>query len=444
MAKGNEPKANKKASTKKKGGIEAAPADDVSSQPKVSADEYKELAPTVDDEAEPIWDIVCVVPKEDNKVCRTEGCKCIAVATWASNQDPDDTWDLCEQCQTNDFGGWPEGYHLEERASQITSKEQLPEDTPGEDQEATGTEDGRSEDTTNDIAEIGVKEEVEEATTRSSGIIGTEANQEPMKDDPTLSKETPIEEESTSKISQNSSEKIDSEGRSDSPPETSTEEVSGGLEDVFDADEELETWDLKKILSHSDISKECPIKCSTSDCLLAGCSIWVSSLKPNEKWYSCVDCQEKDFDGWPVDELPITHMTADHKRVIAEKCSSQKAPSFPDIPNGHEASPPRESGDDKSSMSHTITPLQSSNMTQARKKGMESTVTPSPAVATAARPTQQSKNLLKAHRKWQEQAEAMGGKNARIIVSMPAARKLIFDMLHDAFCPMNITEIHKV
>jgi hypothetical protein len=43
------------------------------------------------------------------------------------------------------------------------------------------------------------------------------------------------------------------------------------------------------------------------------------------------------------------------------------------------------------------------------------------------------------HNKWQIAATAMGGPEARIVVDKKAAKKLIVDLLYDAFCPMNIT-----
>ena len=55
-----------------------------------------------------------------------------------------------------------------------------------------------------------------------------------------------------------------------------------------------------------------------------------------------------------------------------------------------------------------------------------------------------SKAALDMHKKWQQQAESMGGPNARIVVEKAKAKALIFDMLHDAFKPMNITQIHSV
>ena len=54
-----------------------------------------------------------------------------------------------------------------------------------------------------------------------------------------------------------------------------------------------------------------------------------------------------------------------------------------------------------------------------------------------------SDKALATHRKWQEAAHKMGGPTARIVVSKPKAKQLIFDVLHDSFCPMNVTELHK-
>eukprot|EP00957_Ditylum_brightwellii_P187904 14307253-Ditylum_brightwellii.AAC.1 len=47
------------------------------------------------------------------------------------------------------------------------------------------------------------------------------------------------------------------------------------------------------------------------------------------------------------------------------------------------------------------------------------------------------------HRKWQAEAEKLGGPNVRIVVNKLEAKKLIFDTLHESFRPMNITEIYK-
>ena len=51
-----------------------------------------------------------------------------------------------------------------------------------------------------------------------------------------------------------------------------------------------------------------------------------------------------------------------------------------------------------------------------------------------------SAQTLAMHKKWQDAATDMGG--GKIVINKTEAKKVIFDMLHDAFCPMNITQIH--
>jgi hypothetical protein len=46
--------------------------------------------------------------------------------------------------------------------------------------------------------------------------------------------------------------------------------------------------------------------------------------------------------------------------------------------------------------------------------------------------------------KWQKEAKKVGGPNARIIVSKADAKMLIFQTLHDSFCPMTIILIYNV
>lgn len=55
-----------------------------------------------------------------------------------------------------------------------------------------------------------------------------------------------------------------------------------------------------------------------------------------------------------------------------------------------------------------------------------------------------NKAALDMHKKWQQEAEKMGGSEARIIVEKEKAKKMIFDLLHDVFAPMNISQIHTV
>ena len=201
-------------------------------------------------------------------------------------------------------------------------------------------------------------------------------------------------------------------------PESAEEDLSGSGDGDSSEDAE-EMWDLTKVLSFEELSREGTIKCSTEDCLNAAACVWVSNLKPKSRWFSCIDCQANDFDGWPTpEEMPIKEMTSEHQAILAKKCSRQRSPAMP-----------------------AIDIVQSLNKgggtpTPASKRSMAAKVTPVPAKPSAS--------ALAMHRKWQEAAEAMGGPDARIVVSKPAAKKLVFDMLQDAFRPMNITMIHKV
>jgi hypothetical protein len=52
-----------------------------------------------------------------------------------------------------------------------------------------------------------------------------------------------------------------------------------------------EAWDLFKIMSSSEVTCDCPIKCSTENCPRPAAVGYISKAKPSEKWYACLDCQ---------------------------------------------------------------------------------------------------------------------------------------------------------
>ena len=155
-----------------------------------------------------------------------------------------------------------------------------------------------------------------------------------------------------------------------------------------------------------------------------------------------------DYGGRPDDlnELPLKHMTQEHMDLLVAKCSRK---GKIDMPNFDAAASPAKETVENSILSNTITPPPNAGDTQvwafhSKKKGK---VTPSPGTALTkgkSKGSKHSKKLMEMHKQWQEQATAMGGPEARIVVSKPEAKKIIFDLLHDAFAPMNITQIHKV
>jgi hypothetical protein len=54
-----------------------------------------------------------------------------------------------------------------------------------------------------------------------------------------------------------------------------------------------------------------------------------------------------------------------------------------------------------------------------------------------------SKSSRNIHKKWQMEAEAKGGKGAKIVVAPKDAKELIYNLLKDSFRPMNITGIYE-
>jgi hypothetical protein len=140
--------------------------------------------------------------------------------------------------------------------------------------------------------------------------------------------------------------------------------------------------------------------------------------------------------------MPVTFMTDEHMAALAAKCSKKSNPAMPHFPV---ASP---SKTENQNASHTVTPPPNGATTQANKNdgkkddSKSSIVTPQPGSSKSAK--QPSKQALAMHRKWQEAAEAMGGPGTRIVVNKKDAKKIIFDLLFDAFRPMNITQVFTV
>jgi len=162
---------------------------------------------------------------------------------------------------------------------------------------------------------------------------------------------------------------------------------------------------------------------------------------------------ENYYGGWPSsDEMPVKHLTEEHRALLAEKCSEVEDPPMPDLPT----MPLLATAGGKATAN--ITPLPSHEQAVAdnqsklivgafHSKGKKSGVTPSPmppkgsskqAVKKAAAPKIDPK-LKAMYDKWQVEAEKMGG--TTIIVDTNAAKKVVFDKLHDLFGPVNITQL---
>jgi hypothetical protein len=143
--------------------------------------------------------------------------------------------------------------------------------------------------------------------------------------------------------------------------------------------------------------------------------------------------QENDFEGWPaVELLPVKTMTREHQNLMVSKCSKFKNTAMP----AFFESPVKGTKPTKSSTNTMTSPPP-----QLKDGAVAAVITPADGGKKKAKP---SKAHLEMHRKWQEAAETMGGPDARIVLSKPDAKKIIYNYLYDAFRPFTITQIYDV
>ena len=127
-------------------------------------------------------------------------------------------------------------------------------------------------------------------------------------------------------------------------------------------------------------------------------------------------------------------MKEEHREVIAKKCSHphpKKKKKFPNLPTsrpvGGGSLLATASGNINTSVI-TPPPTNSRAVTNGQSK-------------KASKPAAKlSKNAMLCHRKWQAEAEMQGGPNAKIVVSKPEAKKIIFQKFCDVG-PMNINKM---
>lgn len=127
--------------------------------------------------------------------------------------------------------------------------------------------------------------------------------------------EQPAEEDEAPAIADNEQEDAMNDDIDPSPVEVTQDSPQPENE------EEGELWDLRMILSPTQLLQNPPIICSTATCSTAACCIWASNLAPDEPWYSCLDCQANDF-GWPVkEEMPVKRLKGEHWKMMLERCT---------------------------------------------------------------------------------------------------------------------------
>lgn len=103
---------------------------------------------------------------------------------------------------------------------------------------------------------------------------------------------------------------------------------------------DMELWDLKVVLPMEQINYPFGQQCETTGCRLAACCIWASNWNPTTPWYTCLDCQEKDFEGWPANrDIPLRVMSSSLRNAMIERSSRYHAPivPMPNLPTGRDS-----------------------------------------------------------------------------------------------------------
>lgn len=365
------------------------------------------------DENDGDWNMLRAVTADDNAttLCKNDGCGELAVAVWVNKNKLQDERPLCETCQEKEHGGWPNGAGSR-RIDSIASKSNVLVESTKNATAETPTNIKQEEDT---VMDVDIKEE---STSTSTNVK--------MEDSAVQEEELDATSTTTTTSTDNDQVMEDGDGTQDKDQDASAP-PSGSHDD------EEEEWDLQKIIPAESITNKA-IKCHTEECKLLACCIYVSSTK-KEKWYSCIDCQDTVFGGWPpLEELPVKSLEKNHIQLLVDKCSKKKRPAMPTFEDDDDDSfsPMRDTA--QGDKTNTITPLQQAS------KG--SKVTPTPAKQDTKKNAKQNATMMKKHQEWQEAANKAGG--GRIVVKKEQAKPLIFQMLYDKMKPMNITQIFTV
>ncbi|KAL7550777.1 hypothetical protein ACHAWF_013987 [Thalassiosira exigua] len=411
------------------------------------ADEAQAEEGEDDEEKEELWDLKLLLPpaqilKSNPVPCSTPACPLAACCVWSSTLDAETPWYCCLDCQVSDFGGWPE------QREEIPAKEVSEEWREAARERCTNAADPAMPD-----LPTGATEDAEGSDAEEDGSSSGEAGG----------------------------------GEGEASAEGEEEEDEAPAAKPYESGDE-ETWELAVIFSAKEIRKSKPIMCMSDHCDLVACSEWKCNVPDEPVWRTCLDCQENDYEGWPAPEsgeLPVAFLSEEDRQAIAEKCTNQDDPALPDLPTVAPApaapsllATARKEKDGGDRRSSAITPPPGRDRAVAdgraevvvgaarskgggkRKGAPKGGVTPSPmppkgaaskgapkgaVVAKPAPPAKKpvlSGKALESHRKWQAEAERMGGPAARIVVDRAGAKKLVFDKLHDDFKPMNINGLY--
>jgi len=82
-----------------------------------------------------------------------------------------------------------------------------------------------------------------------------------------------------------------------------------------------EPWNLRAVLPIEQINDPHGQQCISTGCRLAACCIWSCIHNPLTPFYYCLDCQERDFNGWPAKkrDIPLRVMSNELRNVMIQR-----------------------------------------------------------------------------------------------------------------------------
>ena len=401
-----------------------------------------------------VWDLVrTLTGKEGSKhTCSNEPCANAVVAAWASNENPTELWYTCEECQEKEFGGWPD-------------------DSESNDHEGNGDQESESESEPN-------TKSTNDETTKDDGCPSSptvvnptmEASSSPPTEGVIKKAEVedPVEISDEDDVTQVPvASKSDSDNGSHAGDDTKASNADVEVEEATEEekpqddqeDVEEEGYDLAAILSEERImSSEAPL-CSV--CEKTRACVRYEGTTTKKQWFYCLDCQQADYEGWPetAPEYPSVP-TMEHESTMLKYCCKDArkidridrdvvgmGTNNPSLPKPNASSP----------QMHSVTSTNNSTLTPPPPFQLAKTTTKKAPTVTPCNVSHDSNNNVahekkkvvsataqKAHAKWLAEAQKVGGPQAKLILDRPEVKRLVFDVLRDAFGPKNINDIYEV
>ena len=169
-------------------------------------------------------------PKCDGKDGK---CPNVAVSQWKCG---DETWEACEDCQLEEFGGWPEGTDIPSSDDEIENDQETLEDEEKENKRENA-----------DNSDDSIKQKDTDATSRTG--------------------------------------------------EEHEDDDNGEIDSDSNGEETEEQWVVHSMSTREELhSNDNPAKkCQTEGCNLSSCAVW-KSVSSGELWFTCLDCQYKVSD----------------------------------------------------------------------------------------------------------------------------------------------------